>query len=120
MKYNHKVTKYIETTCANHAGNGHCLLETTCGGSTICPFFHDVGFRCKYAEQSVLPGNTEVQAIYMQSKGQASVNTSNCKRCNSSYQRKSNRQKYCSDCSSANRRRQTRKYMAAQRSNVSV
>lgn len=84
--------KIVEQQCANYDRNGHCLLETF-EGSTICPVYYGLGARCKYFDSCVSP--SESMGV-------------KCERCNQPYERRSNRQKYCSNCQLAKKRERAR------------
>ncbi len=111
MTHNRKITKYIENHCANYAGGGLCHLATSENGSRLCPFFYDLGRKCKYAEQSVLPGDYSILALYnMNNKGTTSADY--CERCKEPFERSSPRQIRCKSCTEIVRRNNRRYYNA--------
>lgn len=111
MESNRKVAKYIERNCANYAGGGLCHLETSESGSRLCPFFHDLGRKCNYAEQSVIPGDVEIEAIYSSDKkGEATIDY--CERCKKPFNRTSPRQIRCKSCADIVRKNKRRIYNA--------
>lgn len=108
------ISKYIAKNCANYSGGGMCHLETSESGSRLCPFFHDLGRKCKYAEQSVIPGNAEIEALYMaDKKGEAT--TDYCERCKKPFSRTSPRQIRCKSCADTVRKNKKRVYNAEYR-----
>ncbi|WP_407690478.1 cysteine-rich VLP protein [Rummeliibacillus pycnus] len=110
--------RYIEKHCANYDANGQCLLQTFESGSHICPLFFNLTARCTYAETSVLPGDGQIQSLYMQGKQGAEIVLHTCERCKKPYKRRSNRQKYCSSCQTDQARKRAREGMAKLRSDV--
>lgn len=94
--------KLVEQRCANYDKNGHCLLQTfEC--STVCPVYYGLSAKCCYFEKSVCP-STKIGAV--------------CERCKNTFERRSNRQKYCTDCRISLSRKRARESMSDKRSNV--
>ena len=111
---NKEVKAYIESNCANHDADGMCLLESASNGSRLCPFFFEIGKKCIYAETSVLPGDTRIQALYMAGKKSARA-LYHCAECGKPIEKKSNATKYCPACMISVRQRRQRIYKASKR-----
>lgn len=110
-----KIGRYIEKYCANYDENGRCLLQTFESGSHVCPLFFGMPLKCKYAETSVLPGDEQINALYMLNKQGTKTVLHSCERCKKPYKRKSNRQKYCPSCQTDQARKRSREGMAKHR-----
>lgn len=94
-----KLQSLIANSCATYDRDGMCLLETGANGDRTCVYFREYGGRCSYAENCVIPGDPKIEAIYWAERG-AGLTGDICDRCNELFERKSNRQIYCSKCGS--------------------
>ena len=91
-----------------------------------CPFVTGEKARCKYFEESVLPLEPELQAVYLAERKaeaggyeltrehkkriiEAAKPKVKCNRCGGIFDAESNRQKYCAKCRKAISREQTKK-----------
>ena len=97
--------RLVEQTCANY-GDGHCLIL-----DRPCVYQNDTTNlrRCGYFEEAVLPGNPILEAKYHAARGQVD-NRPRCESCGDPFERKSNRQKYCSECAVEIRKQKQRNY----------
>lgn len=112
-----EVSDYIAEKCANYDQNGLCLLETISSGGRICPLFQDIGKKCSYAENAVLPGDDRIEAIYYAGRA-GKANKDYCERCQEQFKRTSPRQIRCKSCAESVRRNARRSYNAAARKSV--
>lgn len=108
-----KVQEYVKSHCANYDRDGLCLLQTSESGVRLCPIFYEIGKKCNYATTSVLPGDAQIEALYNVGKTGA-VGGNHCERCNESFQRTSNRQKFCPKCAEEVRKNRRIAYDAEQ------
>jgi hypothetical protein len=118
-----EIQRYARDHCATFNGENGCHIEP--GGDPRCLYFNGcVNQRCKYFETHVIPGSPELHARYLASFGIKTQHIDGaidrCERCNAKYIRKSNRQKYCTDCSEYKRRERNRNSMRKVRANVYV
>ncbi|MDW0110450.1 cysteine-rich VLP protein [Sporosarcina aquimarina] len=93
---NREVSSYVKKNCANYDRDGLCHFETDSTGGRLCPLIYDLGKKCKYAEQAVIPGDSTIEAIY--NAGKVGATADMCERCRSPFERTNNRQKYCERC----------------------
>lgn len=101
----------LAKTCANFLDGGKCLLEPN--RQPYCNFYrqdeqaqaYKDDMRCLYFEKYVLPSHPEVEAEYF------NLNTAKCTECGAEYEKRSNRQKYCPECSAQKRRERSRNSM---------
>ncbi|WP_088007210.1 cysteine-rich VLP protein [Indiicoccus explosivorum] len=100
---------FIKRNCANYDKDGKCLLDLTESGR-LCPFMHDVPYRCKYGRESVLPADPDLSLKYEASIGQAATAGKACADCGEPFEPKSNRQERCSSCGAHHRRKKKRGY----------
>ncbi|MGD6964064.1 cysteine-rich VLP protein [Fictibacillus phosphorivorans] len=103
-----KVRKLVKSTCATYAGNDRCLYDHLCG------YMHDrygTAYRCPYFESSVLPNDKALEDAYLTHHGEKVAGGAVCAVCSATFERKSNRQKYCSTACS----RQAERHKAKQR-----
>ncbi|MBM7364592.1 hypothetical protein [Priestia taiwanensis] len=108
MRTETKVKQLIRATCAGYTTKGgNCLYK----GS--CPFFNEQEYRdktipfeskrCSYFETHVLPGDTELHAIYFNDNTQSGKV---CVECSGHFITTGNRAKYCDGCRERVRKRQ--------------
>lgn len=107
MEHNPKIKAFIAARCANYDTDGLCHLETSESGLRLCPIFHNIGKKCKYAEKAVIPGDAHIEALYYAGKKEAVKNADTCGDCQQPYFKKSNSQKRCKSC--ADRRRKNKR-----------
>ncbi|MFD1955828.1 cysteine-rich VLP protein [Paenibacillus thailandensis] len=69
-----------------------CLLDCQ------CVFFGQSGGRCRYFEEGVLPTDPKLERAYRIERGLADGKEDVCRKCSSPFERKSNRQIYCTGC----------------------
>ncbi|WP_226619746.1 hypothetical protein [Cytobacillus firmus] len=88
-------------SCASRAGNRCLLLPGN------CIYFAATGIgRCGYFERSVLPADPSLQSRYAaQFQLESDQNIGTCASCGTSYEKRSNRQKYCGHCGESERRK---------------
>lgn len=121
VKSINRIQRYAKENCATFCGENGCHLEP--GGDERCLYFNGLSNqRCRYFETHVLPGDPVLAASYFASFGIKAEDGAidRCERCDAKYIRKSNRQKYCSDCSESKRRERNRNNMRKVRENVYV
>lgn len=110
--------RLIKTSCAIYNGEGKCYLETGTNSDRTCVYFRPHGGRCTYAEQSVIPADAKVEALYWAERG-VKLAGDFCEMCNQPFERKSNRQVYCKKCGELaekeNRRQRDREYKERKR-----
>ncbi|GIN10245.1 hypothetical protein J26TS2_01120 [Shouchella clausii] len=101
--------KFAERNCATYNGhNGTCYVTDADCKPLGCPYF----------ERAVLPTDGALEMRYWQARGAVYNDMPTCVQCGQVYQRKSNRQKYCSDCAATKARTRSREAMAKRRANV--
>jgi predicted nucleic acid-binding Zn ribbon protein len=108
VKPDKSTAAFIKRNCANYAGDGHCLLETT-QGNRLCPFIHDIPIVCNYGLNSVLAGDPALLAKYKLAAGDANDGKA-CVDCSRSFNAKSNRQERCGECAAKHRKRKRSEY----------
>lgn len=108
MKSDKTMAAYVKRNCANYAGDGLCLLETT-QGSRLCPFIHDIPIVCNYGVNSVLAGDQALLAKYKLATGDTEDGKA-CVDCSRVFTANSNRQERCEECASAHRKKKRREY----------
>ncbi len=117
------IQRYAHDHCATFNGENGCHIEP--GGDPRCLYFNNcANQRCKYFETHVLPSDQVLAASYFASFGIKTQHTDGaidrCERCSTKYLRKSNRQKYCTDCREAKRRERNRNNMRNIRESVYI
>jgi Cysteine-rich VLP len=102
------IKKLVTSTCANHI-DGICVLH-----DKPCPLIYGgyygenkipaSDFSCTYFEQSVLPANKTVEALYY---AKETVLNKSCKGCGKGFNSVLNRAVYCGDLCRKSARRNT-------------
>jgi hypothetical protein len=100
--------KLARSTCANHNGDdGTCyVLDEPCQP-----------MRCVYFQNAVLETDEALKRRYWSQFGAVYGNVKTCTACSGTFERKSNRQKYCPDCAADRKRTRSREGMAKNRRN---
>jgi hypothetical protein len=111
------VAKFARDNCSCFI-SGQCVLEPH--GRPSCLYERNnqrIYYQCKYFISSVLPGDPELEARYNRHiHGKVTdKNIGKCSLCGKSYEKASNRQKYCASCRheakmQSDRDRQKKKY----------
>lgn len=100
MNIESEVKKLVRTHCATYDGGGRCLLDRPCEYWRECR--HQFGeYQCLYFEHAVLPNDPKLAEIYQRAvmgRDDGGSNAGTCKACGATYERRSNRQKYCGGC----------------------
>lgn len=97
-----KQVKKLAKQCALFQGSNGCTLCPN--ENPQCVYYWQSEFlyyRCKYFETHVLPEDPALEQAYYNEIHDESIedkNLSECEMCGKSFQRNSNRQKYCSSC----------------------
>ena len=86
-----RCNKLIKKECTNYF-EGNCLLLDD-GDEHVCPQSISYSLRCRYFTNCVLPADEKLQAEI------CGKNLGVCEICKRGFIRKSNRQKYCPECS---------------------
>lgn len=110
MNVNNSIKRLARRHCANYTEGGRCLLEPNrqpyCNffrtDEQAQPFIEDGTMRCFYIEKHVLPVDKALETKYF------NKDTAKCAVCSAGYDRKSNRQRYCPQCSEEKRRERAR------------
>ena len=98
-----RVNALIKRLCANYYGGGCIMLG--CG----CPQMISLSLLCKYFRHAVLPADMRLEADILK------THPDRCVICGVPIVRRSNRQKYCRECSLKAFREQQAKYAKKRR-----
>lgn len=100
--------KLARTGCANHnnADNTCYVLDAPCQP-----------MRCIYFQNAVLEMDEALKRRYWTQRGAVYDDVKTCAACSDTFERKSNRQKYCPDCAADRKRTRSREGMAKNRRN---
>lgn len=103
-----QVKNLIKTSCANYVDGNCLLLDRECplisGGEYRGKTIQASDCSCAFLENSVLPTNKTIEAIYY---GKETVLNKTCKGCGKGFHSVSNRTVYCSDTCRQSARKKT-------------
>ena len=106
-----RIDKLIRNSCSAYSG-GNCLFLDD-GDEYVCPQMRSGRIFCRYFRWVILPLDPVLEAEIYERKAEMKI----CVKCGKQYLPKSNRSKYCPDCSKKVRLEKQRNLMRNQRNN---
>jgi hypothetical protein len=119
-----RVKALVAGECANHQGEASgirdfCWMRAK-SNKGVCVFFSDIEApRCRYFQESVLPGDKELRGIFSPEtlalqirEDRKRMTPKKCERCPETFLARSGRQRFCPVCQKWNESEKTRARMA--------